>query len=78
MNQFYEVRKSEFSVKNNLYEVADSPHIHMDIEILHMRKGSQHLRIDGKSYLLKQGETAVIFPNIVHEYYKENISVSGV
>ena len=78
MNQFYEVRKSEFSVKNNLYEVAYSPHIHMDIEILHMRKGSQHLMIDGKSYLLKQGETAVIFPNIVHEYYKENISVSGV
>lgn len=74
MNAFYEVRKKEFSVKNNLYEVAFHPHIHSDIEVLYMREGAQHLYIDGKSYLLRAGEAAVIFPNIVHEYSREEIS----
>lgn len=72
MNNFYEIRRKEFSVKNNKHEVNFKSHIHMDIEILHMRKGTQNLRIDGKDYTLKCGETAVIFPDIVHEYYSEN------
>lgn len=78
MNPFYEVRKQEFSVKNNLSEVQFSPHIHGDIEILHMRKGVQHLKIDGKTYTLSQGQTAFIFPNIIHEYCMETENASEI
>lgn len=73
MKRFYEVRMNEFSVKNNRSEVSYKPHIHMDIEILYIRRGSQTLKIDGVEYVLKQGETAVIFPDVVHEYvYEKN------
>lgn len=71
MHPFYEIRKRDFSVKNNKYEVVFSPHIHSDIEILYMRSGTQHITIGEKSYEVKAGEAAVIFPNMIHSYFKQ-------
>ena len=68
MLTFYEVRRKSFSVKNNLETVSFGDHIHSDIEILYMRSGSQSITVEGNEYIVGEGETAVVFPNIRHSY----------
>ncbi len=78
MNPFYEVRKNDFTVKNNLSEVNFNSHIHSDIEILYIQKGSQHIIINNKTYEVKENEMAVIFPNILHSYFRVSKSSRAI
>lgn len=71
MLTFYEIRRHSYSVKNNLEEVNFGSHIHSDIEILYMRSGTQHITVENKSYAVREGEAAVIFPDVNHSYYRE-------
>jgi len=66
---FYEVRKTELTVKHNKYEVTFPSHMHQYIEILYIFSGAQHIKIDNDDYKLSTGEMAIIFPDIVHSYY---------
>lgn len=70
MLPFYEVRKTDLTVKHNNYEVKFSDHLHQYIELLYVYSGAQHIKIDNKDYCVNKGELAVIFPNIVHSYFK--------
>ena len=71
MLTFYEIRRHSFSVKNNLEEVNFGAHIHSDIEILYMREGEQHITVENETYTVREGEAAVIFPNVNHSYFRE-------
>jgi AraC-like DNA-binding protein len=79
MSAFYEIRRKSFSVKNNRENVNFSSHIHSDIEILYMRSGTQHITVSDKTYTLNTGEAAIIFPDVIHSYFKsETIDVDAV
>ena len=45
------------------------PHIHEDVELVYMRKGSCTAYCAEKKYLLTQGDFFLVLPNQVHHYY---------
>jgi len=70
LRPFYEIRKADLTVKHNNYEVNFPSHFHKYIELLYVYDGVQHIRIDDTNYCVNKGELAVIFPDIVHSYFK--------
>lgn len=77
MLPFYEVypnfqtSPSGITVIHNARELGFATHIHSYIEILYVYSGVQHMVIDDVQYAVKQGEAAVIFPEIIHQYYRD-------
>lgn len=45
-------------------------HVHEHMEIIYVFELGQHINIDGKDYEIKSGQAAIIFPNTVHTYYR--------
>jgi AraC-like DNA-binding protein len=70
MVPFYEVQPEDITIIHNKRELKYRSHIHKQIEIIYVFKIGQHLNIDGKDYEILEGEAAVIFPNTVHTYYR--------
>ncbi len=70
MLPFYEIRKTDLTVKRNDYEVKFPDHLHKYIELLYVFKGEQHIEIDNEKYCINEGELAIIFPDILHNYYR--------
>lgn len=70
MLPFYEIRKTDLTVKHNTYEVSFPSHMHKYIEIIYVCKGIQHITVEDKPYSVNEGEAAVIFPDMVHSYFK--------
>lgn len=68
----YEIRKNDFSVTHNFNAINFREHIHRDMEILYMRKGRQRIHLSGKEYIVNQGEAAIFFPNMSHDYFIED------
>lgn len=67
---FYEFQPSDINIIINHREVKFRPHIHKQIEIIYVFELGQHINIAGKNYEIKEGEAAIIFPNTVHTYYR--------
>ncbi|MEG0693823.1 MAG: AraC family transcriptional regulator [Oscillospiraceae bacterium] len=44
-------------------------HLHNAIECIYVIRGEIEILIENTSYLLKEGEMAVVFPNMVHSYF---------
>lgn len=44
-------------------------HIHQVIELVHVIQGEIVMQIGPKTYTLKPGNLAIIFPNVVHNYH---------
>lgn len=70
MIPFYEIQPSDLNIIHNERELYFRPHIHKHIEILYVYEGGQHLRINNKEYEVNEGEAAVIFPNLQHNYFR--------
>ena len=70
MLPFYEIRKTDLTVKHNTYEVSFPNHMHKYIEIIYVLKGVQHITVEDKAYCVNEGEAAIIFPDIAHSYFK--------
>ncbi|MFQ7291494.1 MAG: helix-turn-helix domain-containing protein [Monoglobales bacterium] len=70
MVPFYEFQSSDITVIHNQRELKYRPHIHEHIEIIYVFDKGQHINIDGINYEINAGEAAVIFPNLVHTYYR--------
>jgi len=70
MLPFYEIRQGNLTVKHNMREIHFPVHMHSYIEILYMFEGKQHIKIEGVSYTISEGEVVVIFPDTVHNFYK--------
>lgn len=68
MLPFYEIRKTDLTVKHNTYEVDFPEHMHSYIEIIYVFSGTQHITIENTEYAVNEGEAAVIFPDILHSY----------
>lgn len=70
MVPFYEFQPSDITIIPNSREIKYRSHIHEQIEIIYVFDIGQHINIDGTEYEIKQGQSAIIFPNIVHSYYR--------
>lgn len=70
MVPFYELQPSDITIIHNKRELKYRPHIHEHIEIIYVFDIGQHIDIDGNDYEIKAGQAAIIFPNIVHTYYR--------
>lgn len=68
---FYEIQPNELTLIRNKRELFFRIHLHKYIEILHVYKGVQLVDIDGISYEINEGDTVVIFPDTIHNYYKK-------
>ena len=52
------------------YKPLDFPlHIHQVIELVHVIQGEIVMQIGPKTYTLKPGQLALVFPNVVHNYH---------
>jgi YesN/AraC family two-component response regulator len=69
-----ESKKVFTTVKNEPYNYPS--HFHGYIEIAHCFSGEQKVVINGVSYTLYKGDTAIILPHVLHEYMVGD-SVSG-
>lgn len=72
MFPFYEIQPDKLTIIHNKRELYFPSHMHENIEILYVYEGTQHISINNINYKITAGDTAVIFPNIVHQYYKGN------
>lgn len=70
MVPFYELQPSDISIIHNTREIKYRSHIHDQIEMIYVFDIGQHIEIDGKDYEIKKGQAALIFPNVVHTYYR--------
>lgn len=70
MVPYYEFQASDIEVIHNARELRYNSHIHGHIEIVYVFKTGQHVHIDGSDYEVKEGEAGIIFPNLVHSYYR--------
>ncbi len=73
MVPFYEIQPSDLNVIHNSREIRFHAHMHKHIEIIYVFEGGQHVNIDGVTYEVKAGQAAVIFPDIVHYYYRNDV-----
>lgn len=70
MLPFYEFQPTDINIIHNKRELKYNSHIHGEIELLYVFGLSQHINVDGVNYEVRSGEAAVIFPNTVHSYYR--------
>lgn len=70
MIPFYEMQPSDLSIIRNHRELYFKPHLHKHIEIAYIFRGGQYMEINNKSYRLKKGDAALIFPDQTHRYYR--------
>lgn len=73
MVPFYEVQPSDLTVIHNYREIHFHAHLHKHLEILYVFKEGQHMNIDGVEYDIKVGQAAIVFPEIVHHYYRNDM-----
>lgn len=65
MASFYQQRKENYTSQesiNNSYPT----HLHNQVELIYVTKGSLDVTIDGSTYHLSQGDMSICFPNLVH------------
>lgn len=70
MIPFYELQPSDLTVIHNTRELYFHSHLHEQIEIIYVLSVGQHMNINGQKYEIKPGQAAIIFPDTVHHYYR--------
>ena len=70
MVPFYELQQADIKIIHNKREIRYNTHIHKHMELIYVFDIGQHINIDGKEYEIQSGQVAVIFPNMVHTYYR--------
>lgn len=68
MHNFYEVHQYELDVVNHHRELKYDYHLHNEFEILYLFEGEQHIAVCGEEYVLKKGDCAIFFPQVLHAY----------
>lgn len=53
-------------------KISFAPHIHHEVEIIVLFRGSARMIADGVEYAVREGDFLLIFPNTVHSYASES------
>lgn len=75
MSYHIEVRKVAFSTYH-MHGLKPLPHIHSDVELVYLIKGSSVAVLDNREYVIKAGDLFLAFPNQIH-YYLDKEPVEG-
>lgn len=59
-----------------IHSLSPTPHIHSHLELIYLKAGSSITTVDGKDFLLKDGDFFLSFPNQVH-FYNDQSPVQG-
>ncbi len=70
MKPFYE-NKFDSLYASASHSLTFPSHLHNLIECIYVVEGEIEVRIEQQTALLKAGELAIIFPNVVHSYYSD-------
>lgn len=70
MNYFHQYHTEPQIIHNQ--KICFAPHLHDEVEIITLFRGSASLMADGFNYTLSAGDLIIIFPNVVHSYTLEN------
>lgn len=70
MNYFHQYHTEPQIIHNQ--KICFAPHLHDEIEIITLFRGSASLMADGLGYMLSAGDFVIIFPDVVHSYTLEN------
>ena len=70
MNYFHQYHTETQIIHNQ--KICFAPHLHDEVEIITLFRGSASLTADGLSYTLSAGDFVIIFPDVVHGYAFEN------
>lgn len=65
----YENKLDSFFVVTENSSLQYPPHVHSYIELVQVMSGKLEMQIGSRIYTLGNGDYAVIFPNIVHNYH---------
>jgi len=68
MQYIYERRKNDF-VSNPIRNLAPLPHIHPHLEMIYLETGSSVAVLDGKEFLIGEGDLFLAFPNQIHAFH---------
>jgi len=66
---FYESKESSFFIVNETNPLQYPLHVHPYIEVVHAVKGITEMQIGTERYRIENGEIAVVFHNIPHDYH---------
>lgn len=72
MYTFFENVERKIYVSHTEHSYYFKSHFHNKVEITYCFSGFQKIKIGEVLYTLSKGDTAVIFPNVVHEYLPED------
>ena len=70
MSYQIENRKKVFTAEP-LEELLPKPHIHSHVELIYMVKGKSVATLDNRTYMLKEGDCFLAFPNQIHFYHDQ-------
>lgn len=74
MNFFHEYHREPRIIHNQ--KIRFDPHLHREVEIIALFKGSASLSVGGRDYKMAEGDLLIVFPNTVHSYTsEENVDV---
>lgn len=69
MNFFHEYHREPRIIHNQ--KIRFDPHLHREVEIIALFKGSASLSVGGREYQMSEGDLLIVFPNTVHSYTSE-------
>lgn len=72
---FYEKKEDYFFAVKDYKSLQYPLHVHQYIEYVRVEKGLLEMQIGKETYLIQEGDAAVIFPNITHDYH--TLSTTG-
>ena len=65
---FYENKKESIKIENLNVSIAFNLHMHYQVEITYMEKGSCIATVDGKDYVFSSDSLLIVFPNKPHSF----------
>ncbi len=70
MNTYYENINYKIYTNYNKKSYDYESHFHSKTELLYCYCGAQNIKVGNIIYTLKTGDAIIIFPNVIHEYFK--------
>ena len=65
---FYENKKESIKIENLSVSIAFNLHMHYQVEIVYIEKGSCVATVEGKDYVLGSDSLLIVFPNKPHSF----------
>ncbi len=82
MSVYFENKSRNIYIHHKSESYNFNSHFHSKTEMTYCFSGFQDVKIENQIYTLKKGDAVIIFPNVVHEYIKNqpknNISTESV